>query len=428
MDDAIPSAPPPCPLPRSAGVICEFNPFHNGHARLLTAMREAVGEGGCVLCLMSGRFVQRGTPALADPYLRARMALLGGADLVLELPFPWSCAGAEGFAEAGVHILRGLGVDILAFGSETGDLPLLRAAATAMAMPGFREACARLVRDGTGTTEAFIRTVRVFLKDVPSCSPVPADFPASNDLLAINYLRALDRQGGGMTPLILRRQGQPYREDVLRDPAAPSASALRLLIRENPPDRLGDLLAGTMPPPVLELLLSAIRAGEAPTREDALLPYFHGLFRLSEPGSLGQVAELSGGLADRMVRAAREAGRPEDFMEALRTRLYPDARLRRGMLYAAAGVRGEDVKSPPTYTTLLAANATGCRFLRALRRRKNAPVTVVTKPSHAPAGRQNHLATQADALFTLCLPVPTGADRLTRQSPYILSDNERSPS
>ena len=98
------------------------------------------------------------------------------------------------------------------------------------------------------------------------------------------------------------------------------------------------------------------------------------------------------------------------------------------MLYAAAGVRAEDVKSPPTYTTLLAANATGCCFLRALRRRKNAPVTVVTKPSHAPAGRQNHLATQADALFTLCLPVPTGADRLTRQSPYILSDNERSPS
>lgn len=423
MDDAIPFAPPPCPLPRSAGVICEFNPFHNGHARLLTAMREAVGEDGCVLCLMSGRFVQRGTPALADPYLRARMALLGGADLVLELPFPWSCAGAEGFAEAGVHILRGLGVDILAFGSETGDLPLLRAAATAMAMPGFREACAGLVRDGTGTTEAFIRTVRVFLKDAPSCSPVPADFPASNDLLAINYLRALDRQGSGMTPLILRRQGQPYREDVLRDPAAPSASALRLLIRENPPDRLGGLLAGTMPTPALELLLSAIRAGEAPTRENALLPYFHGLFRLSEPGSLGQVAELSGGLADRMVRTARETGRPEDFMEALCTRLYPDARLRRGMLYAAAGVRVKDVKAPPAYTTLLAANATGCRFLRALRKRKNALVAVVTKPSRAPAGRQNHLAKQADALFTLCLPVPTGADRLARQSPYILLRN-----
>ena len=72
----------------ASGVICEFNPFHNGHAYLLSRMREQVGEDGCVVCLMSGRFVQRGEPSIADPYLRARMALAGGADLVLELPFP----------------------------------------------------------------------------------------------------------------------------------------------------------------------------------------------------------------------------------------------------------------------------------------------------------------------------------------------------
>ena len=83
---------------RVSGVICEFNPFHNGHAYLLSRMREQVGEDGCVVCVMSGRFVQRGEAALADPYLRAETALAGGADLVVELPFPWSCAGAEHFA------------------------------------------------------------------------------------------------------------------------------------------------------------------------------------------------------------------------------------------------------------------------------------------------------------------------------------------
>jgi predicted nucleotidyltransferase len=377
------------------------------------------------------------------------MALCGGADLVLELPFPWSCAGAESFAEAGIHILLDLGVDTLALGSETGDLPLLRAAAQATEMPGFQDACAGLLRNGAGTAEAFIQTLRAFLEHAPSGCPVPAHFPCSNDLLAINYLRALNRQGGPMTPLVLRRQGQSYREEVLRDPTAPSASALRRLILENIPARparfdnqgnpaggplggpLGGLLEGTMPSPALELLLSAIRAGTAPTNENALLPYFHGLFRLSDPSTLGQAAELSGGLADRMVRAARETGRPEEFMEALGTRLYPDARLRRGMLYAAAGVRGEDVKSPPAYTTLLAANATGCRFLRSFRKRiqkEGRRFQVVTKPAHAPAGRQNNLSAQADSLFTLCLPVPTGADWLIKQSPYILSDHERSPS
>ena len=88
---------------RSSGVICEFNPFHGGHAYLLSRMREQVGADGCVVCLMSGRFVQRGEAAMADPYLRAETALAGGADLVLELPFPWSAGSAEFFASAGVR-------------------------------------------------------------------------------------------------------------------------------------------------------------------------------------------------------------------------------------------------------------------------------------------------------------------------------------
>ena len=98
---------------RSSGVICEFNPFHGGHAYLLSRMREQVGDGGCVVCVMSGRFVQRGEVAMADPYLRAAMALAGGADLVAELPFPWSAGSAEQFALGGVRILTRLGVDTL---------------------------------------------------------------------------------------------------------------------------------------------------------------------------------------------------------------------------------------------------------------------------------------------------------------------------
>lgn len=98
-------------LSPAAGVICEFNPFHNGHVRLLRAVRGALGDGVCIVCVMSGRFVQRGEPAAADPYLRARAALCGGADLVLELPFPWSAASAEHFADAGVSVLSGLGVE-----------------------------------------------------------------------------------------------------------------------------------------------------------------------------------------------------------------------------------------------------------------------------------------------------------------------------
>ena len=138
----------------TTGVICELNPFHGGHAYLLSCMREEAGDEGLVVCLMSGRFVQRGEAAVADPYLRAKTALAGGADLVLELPFPWSAGSAEHFAAAGVTLLARLGVDCITFGSECGDPNLLSAAAKAPSAPGFGEVYATLCRKGAGTAAA----------------------------------------------------------------------------------------------------------------------------------------------------------------------------------------------------------------------------------------------------------------------------------
>ena len=103
------------------GIICEFNPIHRGHARLISRAREE----GLVVCLMSGNFTQRGEAAVLPPVPRATMAIAAGADLVLELPFPYACASAAYFAGAGVEILCRLGVDTLAFGSESGDLSRL---------------------------------------------------------------------------------------------------------------------------------------------------------------------------------------------------------------------------------------------------------------------------------------------------------------
>ena len=110
---------------RIAGIICECNPIHGGHLYL---MREARRQGAdAVVCVMSGCFTQRGEAAIADPHTRAHALILGGADAVVELPFPFSCAGAEFFAAAGVEILNRLGVGELWFGSECGDLEIGRA-------------------------------------------------------------------------------------------------------------------------------------------------------------------------------------------------------------------------------------------------------------------------------------------------------------
>ena len=121
-----------------------------------------------------------------------------------------------------------------------------------------------------------------------------------------------------------------------------------------------------------------------------------------------------------MVRAAREAGTPGAFLASLHSRLYTDARLRRGMLYAACGVTPDDLRARPAYTTLLGATARGCAHLKALGKADAGPIPVVTKPADAPACRQSDLRRLSDALFTLCLPSPAGAEALIGRSPVII--------
>ena len=409
---------------RSSGVICEFNPFHNGHAYLLSRMRTEVGEDGAVICLMSGRFVQRGEAAVADPYLRARTALCGGADLVLELPFPYAAASAEHFATAGVEILSRLGADSLTFGSECGDASLLSSAAEATESPAFGELYAALCRRGMGTTAAYAEALAT---SASAGGAWPEGFPSSNDLLGIAYLRALRRvearEGHAPAPRVVTRKGAGYREDVLRAEGYPSATALRLLLHEaaTDPAALAAMLAGSMPDASLSLLLQAVENQTAPMRSNRLLSFYHTLYRLKSPADMERFSEWGGGMAGHICRSARATATAEEFFDALRTKQYTDARLRRALLFGAVGVTEEDLRAIPPYVTLLAANGRGCAFLKAWRKAQAgaSAIAVVTKPADTPEGRFRELADRADALFTLCYPHPIAAGELYRSTPCI---------
>ncbi len=411
---------------RTSGVICEFNPFHNGHAYLLSRMREEVGDDGCVICLMSGRFVQRGEAAMADPYLRGLMALAGGADLVLELPFPWSAAGAEHFAAAGVGILSHLGVATLTFGSECGDENLLTRAACAVADPVFGDVYASLCRQGTGTTAAYTEALRRVADGAGNA--LPEGFPSSNDLLGISYIKALEqlRRETGQAPAarVVTRLGSGYREDTLTEGAYPSATALRILLREAAcdPVALEAMLEGSMPEGALSILLKSVQWEDAPTEGDRLLPFYHTLYRLRSPEDMESCAEWGGGLAGHICRHARTEATPEGFFASLRTKQYTDARLRRALLFGALGVTEQDLRAIPTYTNLLAANKKGRAYLKEWRkanRDETDGFAVVTKPADAPVGRQRELSDLADGLFTLCFPTPREAGEMYRRMPWI---------
>ncbi len=220
------------------GIIAEYNPFHNGHAYQIKALRQETGAD-FVIAVISGDFVQRGEPAIIDKYARARMALLGGADLVIELPVLFSCASAEYFAAAGVALLTGLGcVDILCFGAETDCLALLTETADLLtAQPeGFRTALLAGLKSGLPFPKARAAALSdYYFKQHAAHFPgidrseYEQILTSPNNILAIEYLKAIKQLSSPLTPYVIKRQGAAYHDSDINQPYA-SASAIRRLL------------------------------------------------------------------------------------------------------------------------------------------------------------------------------------------------------
>ena len=369
------------------GIICEFNPIHRGHARLISRAREE----GLVVCLMSGNFTQRGEAAVLPPVPRATMAIAAGADLVLELPFPYACASAAYFAGAGVEILSRLGVDTLAFGSESGDLSRLSVLAE-------KEETQTPARGATGTAEAYFAGLGESL------------FP--NDILALAYLRAAR---GRLDFLALKREGSAYDERELPGEGIfPSAAALRRALAAGA-DVSAYLPEGALP--VFRQAAEATGFSDTAALGTALLA------RLRAPEREGPpAAECGGGFLAHLRRAAAEATDYESLCRNAATKRYTNARVRRGLLYLLSGVVPEDLRARPAYVRLLAAGPRGMVFLRESTHMRDIPV--VTKPRDAAAlgkaaVRQRELARIADGLFALCFPHPIPPRDLQTAKPYL---------
>ena len=199
---------------QNIGVICEYNPFHNGHSKQLSYMK---ARGGAV-CLMSGNYVQRGEPAVMDKYVRAAAAVACGADLVLELPVTYALRSAEGFASGGVEILTKLGcIDALCFGSESGREDDLMQTAQLLLTERF----AQKLRSELASGVSFPCARQNALEDLGGSGDL---LEQPNDILAVEYCKAIVKQGSRLAPLVIARAGNYY-ESI--DAENPSASVLR---------------------------------------------------------------------------------------------------------------------------------------------------------------------------------------------------------
>ncbi len=396
---------------RSAGIICECNPPHAGHQSLIQKARL---ENDCVVCLLSGPFVQRGEASILTSRARAGILLEMGADLVLEFPFPFCTSGAESFASAGVNILTRLGIGELWFGSECGDLTLLQKLSDIAASEDFsKEYASRIGRTSTGTASAYFSALAEMAGISEPLSP--------NDILAISYLCAIRSQNSNLVPRVFKRMGAPDRQTNLQEGEIPSATALRNAILTG---NLQDVYSK-----LDEFEIKIIRGEAASERfpitlehaSRAVLAYL----RLSDPAALDNCAEVSGGLGRRLGKNALMSTCLSDLYNLSATKKYPLSRVRRGLLFAMLGVTCHDLRRKPAYVTILGSGKTGQAFLSSIRRSSDLPV--VSKRSSVPRNpdsvRQKELSDAALSLYALCYPKPVSAAELIRGEPPIKPEN-----
>lgn len=367
----------------SFGIICEFNPLHKGHKKIIDEARQRGAES--VVCVMSGNAVQRGELAVFDKYVRAEAAILCGADLVLELPFPWSSASAEFFAKTGVKILSSL-CDNIIFGSECGDIELLKNAAKAASSDEFRKEYRERLEAGEGAAFAYFDALKS--RGYEGLS--------SNDLLGIEYIRAAIELGANIEFHTLKREGAAYNESELGEAEYPSATAIRNAWSYG--NRETEKYIPEEANAVFERCFENGEFTDMWLLSRAILTYF----RLSDATQFSGIADTDGGIANRICSLAKESADAESFFEALKTKRYTDAKLRRAILFCMTGVADSLLSSAPEYVTLLGASENGRALLSSLR--KDMALNIVTKPADAPKESEQFKAGEKlESIFTLAL-------------------------
>ena len=327
------------------GILCEYNPLHLGHAKQIRKIRESAGEECAVVCLMSGNFVQRGYPAIFDKGLRARAALEAGADLVLELPVQYCLSSAEGFAAGAVSIL-GSFCDEMSFGAEHPDGDALIATARALLSPEFPAHLRRHLDAGLSFPAARAKA----LADMGADNSL---LMSPNDILAVEYCKAILAQNSPMAPAPIRREGSYH--DLEADPENPSATALRALIensRDFRPFVPTDLFAGAT--------VHTLAQGEK-----AVLARL----RTMTDGEFEALPYGSEGLWRKFMRECRQKNTLEEILTAVKSKRYTRTRLDRMMMCAFLGLTKDDLDSPAPYARILGFNARGRQVLHQAKER-----------------------------------------------------------
>ena len=291
------------------GIVAEYNPFHNGHARLIEQTRARLGADCPVVCVMSGDFVQRGSPAVYAKFARAEAAARCGADLVLELPLPWALSSAEGFARGAVGLLGSLGVVThLSFGSECGELEPLQRVAEALLDPLLGEDLRAELQAGIPFAAARQQAVARRVGALAELLQAP------NNILAVEYLKAIFDQRLDLRPLTILRTGAQH--DRPAEGNVRSASELRTRIGA------GENVSAFLPRAAAEISAREKTLGRGPVLPEALESAILSRLRMLPQTAYNALPGASEGLGNGLYRAAHEEPTLDGVLAAAKSKRY----------------------------------------------------------------------------------------------------------
>lgn len=351
------------------GIVCEYNPFHRGHEYHIARSRAIYGGEADIVCVMSGDFVQRGEAAIFSKYARAEAACRCGANLVLELPLPWALSSAEGFARGAVSILGAVEADMLSFGSESGELAVLERLAECASREGFNDKVKALMAENASISYAAARqrALEAELGEKAALLREP------NNILGVEYLKAIRALGVNIRPLTVPRRGAAH-DGFGVESEFRSAAELRAMLSR------GEDAARFIPEAAREIFNEEARQGRvlSPERLDAALV---SRLRMFPPEYFASLRDAGDGAGERLYRAVRREATVSGIAKAAATKRYPEARMRRLCMCAALGVGRDMADGEPPYARVLAFDARGRALLAALRGKTELPI--ITKPAEA---------------------------------------------
>lgn len=338
------------------GIVCEFNPFHNGHKHLIDSVK---ADGDIVVCVMSGNFVQRGEPAIFPKEVRVKSALMNGADIVLELPFVYATASAEIFASSAVKILNAFGCDKIAFGTENTTLSQLENAVGVLLSVDFDKKIKKHLENGISYPKARQMAYEEYNSDCDISSP--------NNILAIEYISAIKKNNYSITPITVIRKGADYNDNFAVDEFA-SATHIRNLINENKD------FEKYVPDNVYEIYINALEKGEYLNAEKFNISALSILRSIDAINP--KIANMAEGLENRIASAIKISSNIDEVYDNVKTKRFTHSRIRRAVLSTIISVTNDDLQIPVPYCRLLGFNTKIANNLGDLAKKCSLPFVV----------------------------------------------------